>query len=89
MSHRPAALLLSFLLFPAAACTAEEPAGEAVWSNACSGCHADTAEIREAIPKADDESGRAKLETFLTRHHAPDEADRAAVIDWLIAQTNP
>jgi hypothetical protein len=64
---------------------APETAGAAAFARACSGCHS-IARWQGANAVATTPQSRAALDAFLSRHHAPDPAARAAILDHLAAQ---
>ncbi|MEF3131000.1 hypothetical protein OS035_05900 [Rhizobium sp. 268] len=51
----------------------------------CSRCHASTAHVLRRLPQ-ERAIRRERLSSLLAHHHEPDEAERAALIDWLVAQ---
>jgi mono/diheme cytochrome c family protein len=57
-------------------------ASAATFQASCARCHRDAAELADRI--AADPDANAALDRFLARHHAPDEAVRRAVIDYLV-----
>lgn len=72
----------------AAAGTAARPVeeeGAAVWERLCAECHAVPARILRKVPGRSAEERRLWLEAFLPGHHAAEEADRAALIAYLLA----
>ncbi|SDI06235.1 hypothetical protein [Alloyangia pacifica] len=66
---------------------AETVSGSAVWSAQCAKCHRDPARIAASLPAASDDAGKARLDAFLTKHHATDPKLRAALVEWLVSQT--
>lgn len=71
------------LTLPAVAQQAAD--GAELFRKRCSRCHASAARMLLRLPQ-DPAIRRAALSTLLARHHGPDEAERAALIDWLVAQ---
>ena len=66
--------------------SADAQAGKAAFDARCSRCH-QMARLQGYLAKRpDDAARRADLDRFLTRHHASDPADRAAIIAWMLTQ---
>ena len=57
--------------------------GEAVWTSSCRRCHRDVAAV---VPEGDPQQAALELTAFLTDHHAPDPAEREALVAWLLDQ---
>lgn len=83
MAFRPlfSAALLA-LVAPAAPSNAAD-SGEAVWTSSCRRCHRDVAAV---VPEGDPQQAALELTAFLTDHHAPDPAEREALVAWLLDQ---
>lgn len=61
------------------------PEGLALFEKLCVECHATPARILRKLPSQIDERQQA-LAKLLAEHHAPDPVERAALMDWLLAQ---
>jgi mono/diheme cytochrome c family protein len=63
---------------------AEEPApGRDSFERSCVRCHADAGDLVGAMP-SDPEDAREVLDGLLARHHAPDDATRREIVDYLV-----
>ena len=60
--------------------------GETAYATACARCHASVSRIERRIDGTTPEEKQAWLEAFLPAHHAPDEAARADLIAFLLAE---
>ncbi len=61
-------------------------AGKAAFDARCSRCH-QIGRLQGYLAKRPDDAARtADLDRFLTRHHASDAAERAAIIAWMLTQ---
>jgi mono/diheme cytochrome c family protein len=81
-----AAAIAAVLLAPTPA--AAQPAaisGEAAYAENCAACHRTPSRFMRRYTAKPPEQRQAELDTFLTGHHAPDPAVRAAIIGWLEA----
>lgn len=67
---------------PAAAQAAN---GEAAYRDACASCHRTPARVVRRYLDLAPQQRQSELDRFLTGHHAPDEAQRGAIIAWLEA----
>jgi mono/diheme cytochrome c family protein len=64
----------------------EAQAGKAAFDARCSRCH-QIARLQGYLAKRPDDATRtADLDRFLTRHHASDATERAAIIAWMLTQ---
>jgi mono/diheme cytochrome c family protein len=84
-----AAVLLSASCLEAPRAHAQSPdaqAGKAAFDARCSRCH-QMARLQGYLAKRPDDAARtADLDRFLTRHHASDATERAAIIAWMLTQ---
>ena len=62
-----------------------EKQGEALINARCIACHS-TKSLIKFVARCSEQHGSAYLDNFLTRHHAPDETARAAIIAYLTCQ---
>jgi cytochrome c553 len=79
-----AAAMLALVPAPAGA-QAAAPSGEAAYAEACAACHRTPARFMRRFTAMPADQRQAELDRFLTGHHAPDVAQRAAIIGWLEA----
>ena len=79
------ALLLCLSVPLAANAAGDAERGAAAYASDCASCHGDAAAIAASVKGSTDEETGAKLESFLTRHFAPDADTRADIIAHLIA----
>lgn len=82
------ALALSLLLMGGASAAAQGDSveGEAAYATTCARCHASVARIVRRIDGATEDEKRAWLDAFLPTHHASDEAVRADLIAYMLAE---
>ncbi len=59
--------------------------GSAAYAELCSGCHANAARIVRRVEGGTDAERGGRLDSFLKEHHAPDDAQRAALIAYLLS----
>ncbi|CAN7635008.1 hypothetical protein [Neorhizobium sp. LjRoot104] len=59
--------------------------GAELFEKRCSQCHASAARVLRRLPR-EPATRREALSSLFANHHTPDEAERAVVIDWLVAQ---
>ena len=65
-------------------------AGEASFQARCAKCHQQVGRLQSYMARRpDDAARRGDLDTFLTRHHASNAAERQAIIGWLLSQQKP
>lgn len=76
-------LAASVVLLAMSASAAAQSAPKAAYDELCASCHKLPQRLAARIARTDE--ARGKLDTFLTKHYAPDAAKRAAVIDFLYA----
>ena len=62
-----------------------EKRGEALINARCIACHS-TKSLIKFMARCAEQRGNDYLDSFLTRHHAPDESARAAIIAYLTCQ---
>jgi hypothetical protein len=62
-----------------------EKQGEALINARCIACHS-TKSLIKFVARCAEQRGDAYLDSFLTRHHAPDENARTAIIAYLTCQ---
>ena len=62
-----------------------EKRGEALINARCIACHS-TKSLVKFVARCAEQRGDAYLDSFLTRHHAPDESARTAIIAYLTCQ---
>jgi mono/diheme cytochrome c family protein len=83
------AVLLSASYAEAPRALAQSPeatAGKAAFDARCSRCH-QIGRLQGYLAKRPDDATRAAdLDRFLTRHHASDATERAAIIAWMLTQ---
>lgn len=77
-------LAVALLLTGPTVAHAEIPDGRFAFDKRCATCHDATALTVALAKRADDKERRAFLEKFLSRHHARDLEERAAIIDYLL-----
>ena len=59
--------------------------GEALVNARCVACHS-TASLTKFVARCAEQRGHDYLDSFLIRHHAPDESARTAIIAYLTCQ---
>ena len=94
-SSRPACLGIGLITIVAASVTPLtfaadaqsdlEIQGEALINARCIACHS-TKSLIKFVARCAEQRGDAYLDDFLTRHHAPDETARAAIITYPTCQ---
>lgn len=62
-----------------------EKQGEALINARCIACHS-TKSLVKFVARCAEQRGDAYLDSFLTRHHAPDESARTAIVAYLTCQ---
>ncbi len=62
-----------------------EKRGEALINARCIACHS-TQSLVKFVARCAEQRGNDYLDSFLTRHHAPDESARTAIITYLTCQ---
>lgn len=77
-------LMIALLLLSAADARAQSPDGGALFAKRCARCHETAALDPWLARRAGDEAWRSDLDRFLTRHHARDDVERQAIIDFLL-----
>jgi mono/diheme cytochrome c family protein len=71
------------LIVPAAAAATD---GAAAFKQRCSKCHT-ARSMRAAVAKKPAAERAANLDRFLADHYAPDAAERAAIVDYLLPRS--
>lgn len=62
-----------------------EKQGEALVNARCVACHS-TASLTKFVARCAEQRGDDYLDSFLIRHHAPDESARTAIVAYLTCQ---
>jgi cytochrome c len=58
--------------------------GEQLFKSKCSSCHGQQ-KVLDGVRKVPQDQRGAHFEKFLTGHHCPDDAQRKAVLEYLLA----
>lgn len=82
------ALLAALLTLGSGAARAQaaESDGARAYEKACASCHRIPSRVIRPFVRLPPAERQARLDAFLKTHHAPDDAQRAAIVSWLEQQ---